>query len=118
MPVGPSPRRSNQQGTAPRTTTDTGDTDINPTWNTAAARLPAFLAALKRHDYLFSRTKGALSLYIRGYIVDSKNRKQPVQVPAGAEEHSDRHHDLARVRQRMHMALPPSPDRPHQLPRK
>ena len=51
------------------------DSDMDPTWNTAAAKVPAFLAALKRHDFLFNRTKGALSLYTRGYITDSKNRK-------------------------------------------
>ena len=38
----------------------TGDTDnTTPTWNTAVARLPAFLSALKRHDYLYGCTKGA-----------------------------------------------------------
>ena len=48
---------------------------MEPTWNTAAAKVPAFLASLKRHDYLYNRTKGALSLYTRGYTLDNKNRK-------------------------------------------
>ena len=48
---------------------------MDPTWNTAAAKVPSFLASLKRHDYLYNRTKGALSLYTRGYITDNKNRK-------------------------------------------
>ena len=70
------PRRSNQSGTASRTTdTHDNDSDMEPTWNTAAAKVPAFLAALKRHDYLYNRTKGALSLSTRGYTIDDKNRK-------------------------------------------
>ena len=69
------PRRSNQSGASRTTDTNDTDSDIEPTWNTAAAKVPAFLASLKRHDYLFNRTKGALSLYTRGYIVDTKNRK-------------------------------------------
>ena len=48
-----------------------------PPWNTALPRLPQFLAALQRNDFLFSQTKSALSLYTRGYILDPKGRKAP-----------------------------------------
>ena len=39
------------------------DSDMDPTWNTAAAKVPAFLAALKRHDFLFNRRRRALALH-------------------------------------------------------
>ena len=71
--MGPPPRRSNQS--APRATDTANDTDNVPTWNTALPRLPQFLAALQRNDYLFSQTKSALSLYTRGYILDQKGCK-------------------------------------------
>ena len=66
--------RVQRQG-QPTLTTTTATWKLEPTWNTAAAKVPAFLASLKRHDYLYNRTKGALSLYTRGYTIDNKNRK-------------------------------------------
>ena len=70
--MGPPPRRSNQP--TPKATDSAYDTDTFPTWNTALPRLPQFLAALQRNDFLFSQTKSALSLYTRGYILDPKGR--------------------------------------------
>ena len=77
----PSPRRLS---TTPRTpvqpspdkvslTDTTQDGDIS--WNTATAKLPAFIAALDKNDAMLSSTPGLLSLWTRGYDIDSKGRK-------------------------------------------
>ena len=47
----------------------------DPTWNTSLAKLPPYLAALKRNDLLFNQVKDSLSLVTRGYVVDSKHKK-------------------------------------------
>ena len=39
----------------------------DPTWNTSLAKLPPYLAALKRNDLLFNQVRDSLSLVTRGY---------------------------------------------------
>ena len=57
------------------TPNNTDNDDISATWNTATAKLPAFLASLEKNDSLLSSTPGLLLLWTRGYDVDSKGRK-------------------------------------------
>ena len=75
----PAPRRgANQSGSNAHRTPATSDNTIDisdPQWNTSLAKLPPFLAALKRNDWLFNQVKDALSLVTRGYVVDSKHKK-------------------------------------------
>jgi hypothetical protein len=70
--MAPTPHRntpSRQQAATPTVATPTQE---EPTWNYAKARLPPFLAALKKDDRLFQAVHGSLSLYTRGYLTDSK----------------------------------------------
>ena len=73
----PAPRRGANTPSTGRTPTahDTAIDNSDPTWNTSLAKLPPFLAALKRNDLLFNSVNHALSLIIRGYVVDSKHKK-------------------------------------------
>ena len=74
----PAPRRgANPSGNAPRATAthDMAIDNNDPTWNTSLAKLPPYLAALKRNDLLFNQVKDSLSLVTRGYVVDSKHKK-------------------------------------------
>ena len=77
----PSPRHSTTSPrSAPKASTENFTSDsttegINATWNTANAKLPDFLSALNRNDALLTSTPGLLSVWIRGYDVDSKGRK-------------------------------------------
>ena len=79
--MGPTPRR---HSTTPRTpvhaspdkvTHDDTTLEGDISWNTATAKLPAFLAALDKNDALLSSATGLLSLWTRGYDIDSKGRK-------------------------------------------
>ena len=74
----PAPRRgANSSANTPRTASrhDSNLDNSDPTWNTSLAKLPPFLASLKRNDWLFNQVKDALSLVTRGYIVDAKHKK-------------------------------------------
>ena len=78
--MAPTPRR---HSTTPRTpvhaspdkVTDDTTLENDISWNTATAKLPAFLAALDKNDALLSSATGLLSLWTRGYDIDSKGRK-------------------------------------------
>ena len=54
---------------------DTNDNDTSITWNTVTSKVPAFLMALEKDDYFYSNTRGSLSLFTRGYEIDSKGKK-------------------------------------------
>ena len=79
--MAPSPRRhpatpkSAAEAALDSSNTTHDKDDITETWNTATAKLPAFLASLERNDALISSTPGLLLLWTRGYDVDSKGRK-------------------------------------------
>ena len=78
--MAPSPRRhtasprASSQATPDKNHVDTTE-DIDITWNTATAKLPAFISALDKNDTLLSSANGLLSLWTRGYDIDSKGRK-------------------------------------------
>ena len=61
----PAPRRgANTSGNAPKATAthDMAIDNYDPTWNTSLAKLPPYLAALKRNDLLFNQVRDSLSL--------------------------------------------------------
>ena len=69
---GANPSHNTSRGTA---NNDIAIDNNDPTWNTSLAKLPPYLAALKRNDLLFNQVKDSLSLVTRGYVVDSKHKK-------------------------------------------
>ena len=74
----PAPQRgANTSGNAPKATAthDMAIDNYDPTWNTSLAKLPPYLAALKRNDLLFNQVRDSLSLVTRGYVVDAKHKK-------------------------------------------
>ena len=59
----------------PSTRDNATNDNSDPTWNTSLAKLPPYLAALKRNDLLYNQVRDSLSLVTRGYVVDSKHKK-------------------------------------------
>ena len=70
--MAPTPRRNTPSSQQPATPTSATAAQEDPTWNYAKARLPPFLASLKKDDRLYQAVAGSLSLYTRGYLTDSK----------------------------------------------
>jgi hypothetical protein len=70
--MAPTPRRNTPSSQQAATPTSATATQEDPTWNYAKARLPPFLASLKKDDRLYQAVAGSLSLYTRGYLTDSK----------------------------------------------
>ena len=69
----PPPQRHTPRGTPQPTTVN--DSDTEPTWNTATATVPSFLAQLAKNDSFLTSTPGLLSLWTRGYGVDRYGKK-------------------------------------------
>jgi hypothetical protein len=67
--MAPTPRRSTP---SKNVASDNATSDSHPTWNYAKARLPPFLSALSKDDYLYTSVPGSLSLHTRGYLTDPK----------------------------------------------
>ena len=53
----------------------TADIDKKATWNSATAKLPAFITALRRNDSMFGLVHHSYSLVRRGWFADSKGKK-------------------------------------------
>ena len=53
----------------------TADNDKKATWNSATAKLPAFITALRRNDSMLGLVHHSYSLVRRGWFADSKGKK-------------------------------------------
>ena len=66
------PRRANSNN---QDVDATHDNDNIPTWNTATSKLSAFVAKLEQDDALYNSINHSLSLFTRGWYIDSRGRK-------------------------------------------